>query len=429
MDLVNCEKKEKGIVDIIVRISPEEFESTISKVFAKNKNRLSVPGFRMGKAPRKIVEKKYGASIFHSDAIEMLLPQALSFAIQETKLKIIGQPQVADLVIKEDNAGADITITATVYPEVTLGNYKGLSVVKPDIMVLDSEIDNEINIIRNRNARYEKADRPLTDGDMAVIDYEGFVGGKPFEGGNGEDFELNIGSDTFIPGFEEKIIGMTVGEERSLDLVFPQDYNSPLAGKPVMFKVKLNEIKEKILPDLDDEFVKDVSEFDTLDEYKADIRKKLLVTRQKAADEDFESALLEKLINSMEVDIPDVFVEEEMDREVVNYTNYIKAYGMEFNEYLKMMNTTPEIFRESTRENSEKQVKIRFALEKIADLEGIEANDEQIEDEYIRVAANLNMEVDKLKESASKQRVAFDVKLQLASKFIIAGATAVNSEQ
>ena len=428
MNLKNCEKKEKSLAELTVEISPEEFESAMSKAFAKNRNRIAVPGFRKGKAPRKIVEKMYGASIFHSDALDTLLPEALNCAVKESGLIIIGKPQVTDIEIKEENAGADVTITVILYPEVVLGEYKGLSAYKPSVDILDGEIDGEIELIRNRNARYEKADRPVIDGDIAVIDYEGFVDGKPFNGGKGENYELTIGSNTLIPGFEEKIIGMKTCEERDLNLVFPRDYSEPLAGRPVVFKVKLNEIKEKILPDLDDEFVKDVSEFDTLDEYKADIREKLQNARQIEVDEAFESDLLGKVVDSMEVDVPELMVEDQMDRAVENYSQQVKSYGMDFDEYLKMMNMSPEIFRENTRASSERQVKIRLALEKIAALEGIEVSDEQVESEYIKAAADLRMDIDALKTSVPKQRIVMETKMRQASKLVIDSATALNSK-
>jgi len=428
LKLKSCEKKEKSLAEIVVEISHEEFDSAVGKVFIKSRNRISVPGFRKGKAPRRIVEKMYGASIFHNEALDMLFPDVLNLIIEESGLDIIGKPQLENVDIKDDNTGVDIMFTFSFYPEITLGEYKGLSAVKPDTAVSDSEIDAEINSIRDRNARFEKVDRPVVDGDIVVIDYIGFIDGEPFEGGEGEDYELTIGSNTFIPGFEEKIIGMVVDEERELDLVFPEMYEESLAGKPVVFKVILNEIKEKLLPDLDDEFVKDVSAFDTVDDYKADIREKLRKMRQNDADDAFENALLEKIIDSFEVELPDILVEEQMDKAYMSFARQVSSLGMDPVEYLEMSNMTPELFRENSRAGSIKQVKIRLALEKIAELEGLEASPEDIENEYIKAAESTGRDIESLKETASEESVAREIRMRLASKFVLDNATAEETD-
>ena len=422
MNLKNCEKKEKGIADIVVEISPEELQEAINKVFSKNRNRISVPGFRKGKAPRKIIEKMYGDKIFHSDAFELLLPDVLDFIMAESELKIIGQPEITDVDVKEGNNGADVMITVNVYPEVKIGQYKGLKAVKPVVHVLGSEIDNAIDEIRNRNARIEKVDRPVADGDMAVIDFQGFVYGEPFEGGQSKDYEVTIGSDSLIPGFEEGLIGMSAGEERDLELRFPDGYEEPLAGKPVVFKVKLIEAKEKLLPELDDEFAKDVSEFDTLEEYRADLKAALLKQKETEADDAFEIELLDNIADTMEVEIPGIMVEKQMDNAVNRFVRQASAVGYDPAEYLKMMGTTPDEFRESSRASSEHQVKIMLALEKIAELEGIEPSSEDIENEYIISAGKMSMEVDKLKESVPEESVILDIKRRLASDFVIENA-------
>ena len=428
MNLKECEKKANGTADIVVEVSPDEFESALGKVFIKNRNRISVPGFRKGKAPRRIVEKMYGASVFHSDALDMLIPDIIDFTVGKSQLRIIGQPQLNDVDIKDDNTGVDFSFTVTYYPEITLGEYKGLSASKPDVEVQESEIDDEIAVIRERNARFEKTNRPVIDGDIAVIDFEGFLDGAPFEGGKDEDYELTIGSNTFIPGFEEKIIGMSTGEERRLELVFPEGYEDSLSGKSVVFKVKLNEIKEKMLPDLDDEFAKDVSEFDTFEEYKADITEKLLKTKQTEADEVFENALFDKLADSVDAYIPDLMVEDQMEKSFNSFSRQVSSYGMDPLEYLKMMNMTPETFRENSRASSEKQVKIKLALEKIAELEGLVANPEEIENEYIKAAESSGKDVIELKLSAPEESVAREIRIRMASKFIIDNATVEISE-
>ena len=422
LNIKTCEKKEKNEVELIVEVDPEEFEAAMSKAFIKNKNRIAVPGFRKGKAPRKIIEKMYGAAIFHSDALDILLPEVLSFSLKETDLNIVGYPKISDVDIKADNAGADVTLIAAVHPEVVIGKYKGLSAPKPSVEVPDSEIDAEIATIRTRNARIEKADRPAADGDIAVIDFEGFVDGIAFDGGKGENYELELGSNTFIPGFEEKIVGMVVDEERDLDLVFPENYKEELAGKPVLFKVKLNEVKEKNLPELDDEFAKDVSEYDTLDEYKASIKDRLLKARQKDVDETFENILLDQVTETLEADIPDAMVDEQVETSMSTFMRQMSAYGMEPEQYMRMTGLTPDEFKEKMRGSSEKQVKVTLVLEKIAELEGIEVSETEIDDEYADAAERYNMDVEKLKESVARDDIKRDLKLRGAAKIVVDSA-------
>ena len=424
MNIKSKEKKENSIVEILVEVSAEEFDTAVNEAFRKSRNSISVPGFRKGKAPRKIVERMYGASVFHEDALDIIMPKVLSLLDEQLDLKLVGMPHVTDVDIKEDNSGVDVTVSAAVYPEVTLGAYKGLSAVKPAAEVMESEIDGEIDGIRRRNARIEKADRPAVNGDIAVIDYEGFVDGETFEGGSSENYELKLGSGAFIPGFEEKVEGMAAGEERSIELMFPENYAEPLAGKPVVFKVKLIEVRENILPDLDDEFAKDVSEFDTLDEYKADIRERRLKIKREEADAAFENALIEKVVESLEADMPDAMVEEQMDNAMQNFTRQVTAYGMEPAAYLQMMNTTPEEFRENSRASSEKQAKMMLALEKIAELEDIKVSDEEIENDYKEASERYGMELDRVKETVPADTIASDIKLRRAAKIVVENAFA-----
>ena len=418
MIIKSSEKKEKNNVGLIIGVSAEEFDSAIGEAYRKNRNSISVPGFRKGKAPRKIIERMYGPSIFHSDAFDALVPSVVRFIADESGLDIVGFPRATDVKVDDETGTVEFMFDASVYPEVTIGEYKGLSAVRPQVPVPDSEIDGEIAGVRLRNARIEKADRPACVGDTAVIDYEGFIDGEPFEGGKGENYELELGSDSFIAGFEDKINGMVAGEERDLDLMFPVDYAEPLAGKDVIFKVKLHEVREKILPDPDDEFAKDVSEFDTFDEYKDSIRQRLSKLKQVEADAAFESALLEKIVESMEADVPDVMIEEQMDHAMNNFARQISAYGMDPDAYLQMMGTTPGAFREKSRESSARQVRVTLALEKIAELEGVEVSDEDIENEYIEAAGEAGMEVDKLKESVSLDAVKSEIKLKRAVRIV-----------
>ncbi|MCL2662421.1 MAG: trigger factor [Oscillospiraceae bacterium] len=423
MKLKSSEKKDNKNVELVIEVEAAELETAVNKAYNKNKNRIAVPGFRKGKAPRKIIERMYGKEIFLSDALDDILPDVLTYAAKETDFETVGYPSVSDVDLNDDNSTAVFTLLAALYPEVEIENYKGLTAPKPSVEVTDSEIDNEIASVRTRNARIEKADRPAKIGDIAVIDFEGFVDGVAFPGGKGENYELELGSGQFIPGFEDKVEGMAAGEERDLDLVFPEQYKEDLAGKPVIFKVKLVEVKEKSLPDLDDEFAKDVSEFDTFDEYKADIKAKLIETRQKDVDETFESILMEKIAESIDVDVPEAMIDEQFDNSMSTLTRQISAYGMQPDQYMRMLGTTPEVFKERMRDNSLKQVKVALALGKIAELEAIEISKEEIEEEYKEASEKYKMEIEKLKETVEEKDITRDLKLRKAAKIVIDNAT------
>ena len=424
MNILQSEKKEKGLVEALVEVTPEEYDLAAGKAFIKNKKRISVPGFRKGKAPRRIVEKMYGADMFLNDSLEIMYPDILKLFIDNPEFKIVGQPRITDIDFKEESGGLDVTLTFTVYPEVTIGKYKGLSAPKGSYDVPESDIDKEIATIRLRNARIESVERPAEMGDITTIDFEGFLDGVPFDGGKGENYELELGSGQFIPGFEDKVCGMEIGEERDIDLVFPEQYVEHLAGKPVVFKVKLNEVKEKQLPDIDDEFAQDVSEFDTIDEYKADIRERLEKERKIQVDDAFESALMDKLIESLEADVPVAMVEDRMDHAMRTMSRQLSAYNMDPTQYLQMMGLTPEQFRENSRAGYEKQVKIALALEKIVELEDIQISDEDIENEYEEAAKEFNKDIEELKETVDKDSLTHDLKNRRAAKLIIDSAIA-----
>ena len=424
MNIISSEKKENNEVELVIEVQPDELEAAVNKAFIKNRNRIAVPGFRKGKAPRRIIEKMYGAEIFLSDALDDLLPDVLRYAMKETEFNIVGYPKIADVDVKDDKRSAEITLIAALHPEVTIGKYKGLSAPKPVIEIPDSEIDAQIETTRERNARMEKVTRPAESGDIAIIDFEGFVDGVAFEGGTGANHELTLGSGTFIPGFEEQVEGMETGETRDIDLVFPEDYKEDLAGKAVVFKVTLNEVREKILPELDDEFVKDVSEFDTIDEYRADIREKFVKTRRQDVDETFENILMEQIVESMEAEVPDEMVEEQLDLSMKNFSTRLSSYGMEPAKYMQMMGVTPEVFRERMRESSEKQVRVQLALGKIAELEGVEVSDDEIEAEYKNASERYNMELEKFKETVARDDIIHDLKLRGAAKIVVDSAIA-----
>jgi len=422
LKIISSEKKEKNEVELVIEVQPEELETAVNKAFIKNRSRISVPGFRKGKAPRKIIEKMYGVEIFLSDALDDILPDVLRFAMDETEFDIVGYPTITDMDVKDDKRSAEITLTAALHPEVTIGEYKGLSAPKPVIEIPESEIDAQIETTRERNARMEKVERPAEIGDIAIIDFEGFIDGVAFEGGKGDSHELTLGSGSFIPGFEEKVEGMEAGETRDIELVFPEDYKEDLAGKPVVFKVTLNELREKILPELDDEFVKDVSEFDTIDEYRADIREKIVKTRQQDVDETFENILMEQIVESMEAEVPDEMVNEQLDLSMKNFSSRMSSYGMDPDKYMQMMGVTPEVFRERMREGSEKQVRIQLALGKIAELEGIVVSDEEIEAEYKEASERYKMEIGKFKETVARDDIIHDLKLRGAVKIVVDSA-------
>lgn len=424
MNVTTCEKKDNKTTELTVVVTNEEFDKALDAAYKKNKGQIAVPGFRKGKAPRKIIETMYGASVFYNDALDMILPTVCSHGVSESKLQTVGYPKIHDVNI-EDDKSVTVKYSVELYPEVTLGQYKGLSAVKPAAVVEESNIDSEIASVQLRNARIQTASRPAINGDTAVIDFEGFVDGVAFEGGKGEDYELVLGSNSFIPGFEAKINGMTVGEERDLDLVFPTDYKEDLAGKPVLFKVKLKEVKEKILPELDDEFAKDVSEFDTLQEYRNSIKDKLTATKTEEAEKAFEDAVLNKLGDTVEADIPDAMIEDFIDNQMENFKRQLTSYGMELDMYLNMMGTNAEGFRANMRPNALKQIKITLALEKIAETEKLEPTEEEIEAYYTNMATKYGVEINVAKESIPVESVKHDLNLNTASKFVTDNAIAV----
>ncbi len=423
MNVITCEKKDNKSAELTVVVTAEEFDKAMNEAYRKNKGQIAVPGFRKGKAPRKIIETMYGASVFYNDALDMILPTVCSHGVSESKLQTVGYPKIGDVNF-EDDKSVTVKYTVELYPEITLGAYKGLSAVKPASVVEESNIDSEIASVQLRNARIQTASRPAINGDTAVIDFEGFVDGVAFEGGKGEDYELVLGSNSFIPGFEAKINGMTVGEERDLDLVFPTDYKEDLAGKPVIFKVKLKEVKEKILPELDDEFAKDVSEFDTLKEYRDSIKEKLSTAKKEEADKAFEDAVLNKLSDSVECDVPEAMIEEFLDNQMENFKRQLTSYGMELDMYLNMMGTNVEGFRSNMRPNAIKQIKITLALEKIADTEKLEPTDDEIDAYYANIATKYGVEITVAKESIPTESAKRELNLNAASKLVTDNAIA-----
>ncbi len=423
MNVTTCEKKDGKSAELTVVVTAEEFDKALNEEFRKNRNQISVPGFRKGKAPRKIIEAMYGASVFYNDALDTILPTVCSHGITESSLKTVGYPKILDINYGDDKS-ATVKFSVELYPEVDAPDYKGLSAVRPPVAIEESSIDSEIAAVQLRNARIQTAERPAINGDTTVIDFEGFIDGQTFEGGKGEDYELVLGSNSFIPGFEEKMNGMTVGEERDLDLEFPKEYQQKdLAGKPVVFKVKLKEVKEKILPELDDEFAKDVSEFDTLQEYRDSIREKLTAASKEESDKAFEDAVLTKLGESLECEVPEAMIAEFVDSQMENLKRQLAQYGMELDMYIKMMGTNVESFRENMRPNAIKQIKTTLALEKIAEMEKLEPTEEEIDAYYSELSTRYGVEVNMVKQSISAETVKQELNLRSASKLVIDSAT------
>ena len=418
MNLLNSEKKENNEIELIVEVTAEELEESVNKAYLKNRGRIAVPGFRKGKAPRKIIERMYGVELFLSDALDEILPQVVRFSMKDTDLNTVGYPKISDVDVTTPSEGAKVTLIAALYPEVSIGEYKGLSAPKPETGVSDEEIEKEIETMRTRNARIESVERPAKIGDATIINFEGFLDGVPFEGGKGENYNLELGSGQFIPGFEDKIVGMAVGEERDLDLVFPENYKEDLAGKAVVFKVKVNEIKEKILPELDDEFAKDVSEFDTLEEYRTSIKENILKAREQEIDETFEGLLMDKLVDLLEAEVPDAMVVEQQNAAMDNLTRQISAYGMTPESYMQMLGVTPDQFSERMRESAEKQVRVTLALTKISELENVDISDDELEKEYQEASERFKVELEELKDSVSREDMIRDLKLKKAAQIV-----------
>ncbi len=426
MTVKNVEKNE-GVVTFVMDVDKAQFDAAIEKAYRKLKGSINVPGFRKGKAPRKIIEGMFGATVFHEDAINEMFPELYDEAIAAEQLKVVGMPSITN--VNYTDGGLELTVSVDLYPTVELGEYKGLEVVKEAVSVSDEDVDKELARMQERNARITTVERPAKDGDTVVIDFEGFVDGVAFEGGKADGYSLKLGSGSFIPGFEDGCIGLSAGDEKDVEVTFPEDYGAAeLAGKPAVFKVKVSEVKETVLPELDDEFAKDVSEFDTLDEYKADIRAKELEKRQLEADNDFKSAALSKAMDNMKVEIPNSMVEQELDKVVEQYGYQIQMSGMSMEQYLQMMGTDANGFRSTLRPVALDQVKSRLLLEKIAEVEGITVSDEEVEAEYASMAEQYVMEVDKVKEYVDAEDLRRDLGYRKARDLIASTAVATEAK-
>jgi len=402
------ETVEKNVVQLEIKVDAEKFEEGLQKAFRKNAKKFSIPGFRRGKAPRYLVEKYYGEQVLYEDAINIVCPEAYDQAVKEHDLHPVAKPEID---IKQIGKGQEFIFTAkvTVKPEVELGEYKGVEVEKTVAEVKDEDVDKEIERVRNMNARLVAVeDRPVANDDIAIIDFEGFIDGKPFEGGKGEGYSLVIGSGTFIPGFEEQLIGVSAGEEKDVSVTFPEDYrNTELAGKAAVFKVKVKEIKKRELPELDDEFAKDVSEFDTLAEYKEDVRKKLLERAEHAAKHENEDKVVDKVVENAKVDIPEVMIERQIDNLVYDFAVRLRYQGLDLEKYLNVTGTDMETFRGQFRERAEKEVKAQLVLEKIGQVEAITASDDELNEEIKRLSESYGQSEEEFRQHLADEDIEY----------------------
>ena len=416
MNVKSVEKQEKSAVELVIEIGGEEFEAAVQKAYLKQRSKINVPGFRKGKAPRKVIEGMFGSGVFYEDAINELYPKAYADAVEQEKLDVVSWPNVEVLEAGKD--GLTFKATVTIRPEVKLGEYKGLTAEKEEVKLTDEDIDGELKPYINRATRMVTVEREAQNGDTVVIDFEGFLDGKPFEGGKGEGHSLELGSGSFVPGFEEQLVGAKAGDEKDLDITFPEDYHADLAGKAVVFKVKVNEVKEKQLPAIDDEFAKDVSEFDTLEEFKKDLAAKLTERREAQAKRAFESAIMEQVMDNMEVEIPDPMVDFEADQMVEDMARRIQAQGIPFEQYLAMTGMNMDMFRAQAKLSAMERVRRDLALGAVIAAEGIEISDEELEAEYNRLAEEYKMELDQVKAAAPADDVKKDLAVKKAEQVI-----------
>ena len=427
MSVKSCEKLEKSKVMLTIEVSAEDFEAAINKAYLKMRGKMNVPGFRPGKAPRKIIEGMYGVEVFYEEAVNIVLPDAYEGAVNDEKLQVVGYPEVELEHCGKD--GVTFKATVAVYPEVKLGQYKGLEAPKASVKVMAADVNARLKEMADRNSRLVSVERAVKKGDTANIDFEGFDNGVAFEGGKGENFDLEIGSGSFVPGFEDQIVGMKVGEEKDIDITFPEDYTPELAGKPVVFHVKVNEVKVKEVPAIDDEFAKDVSEFDTLKDLKADLKKKITDERKTAAQHAFEDALMQKVAEGIECEIPDDMVTMQSQRMVENFKQQLATQGIPFDQYAKMTGMTEEALVKESVEPATRQVRMDLAVAAIIKEEGLEASDEEVEAEMKNIAEKYGMDLESIKKYLPAEEVKEQVIREKVIKVVADSAVAVEPEE
>ena len=409
---------------IVVEIEKDLMETGVSKAYLKARKNIAIPGFRKGKAPRKMIEAMYGAHVFYEDGLEEIFPDVYKFAVVDQDVKAVGRPSLTDMDIAEDGS-VTLTLTTDVYPEVTLGDYKGLEIEKAEATVTDEQVQAELDRMAQNVASTETVERAAEMGDTANIDFEGFDNGVAFDGGKGDNFDLKLGSGSFVPGFEEQVVGMAAGDEKDINITFPEDYVENLAGKAVVFHVKCNKVTATNVPALDDEFAKDVSEFETLEELKNDIRTKALEKAQKQIDSTFENACVEKAAENTTVEMPASLIEAELDNQMERFAYQLQMSGYSVEQYAKMMGGDMATMRNAFRGTAEKQAKINVTLDKIVEVEGITVTDEDMDAEYAALAAQYEMDVEKIKGLVPAEELTTSLKNRKAVKVIVDSAKAV----
>ncbi|MBQ6321404.1 MAG: trigger factor [Lachnospiraceae bacterium] len=419
---VQVEKLENNMAKLTVEVSAERFEAAIEQVYKRNRSRIVVPGFRKGKAPRKMIEHAYGAGVFYEDAANLLIPEAYDEALLECGETIVSRPSI-DIVQIEAGKPFIFTAEAALKPEVVLGEYKGLAVEVPAVTVTDEDVQKELDSQRDKNARMvDVTDRPVEDGDLIKLDFDGSIDGEPFEGGKSDDYPLTIGSGSFIPGFEEQLIGTAIGEEKDVTVTFPEEYHAEeLRGKEAVFKCKVNSIQKKELPEVDDEFAQDVSEFDTLEEYKEDIRRKLKETREADAKRMKETAVVEKIVENASMDIPEGMIDEQVSRMIDDFRRRVESQGMALEKYLEYTGMDVAKLADSMRPEALKRIQNSLVLEAVAKAENIEISEERVDEEIAKMAEQYQMEADKLKEMMGEYEIGQmkeDLKVQAAVDFV-----------
>lgn len=423
MALKSSNKVDTNTYEIEVTVSSDAFKEACKQAYLKGKKNIQLPGFRKGKATQGMIEKMYGEGAFYEEALDIVYPEAVSSAIEEAELKVVDAPFDLEIPVLSKEEGVEMKMKVTTYPEVKLGEYKGLKAVKLPTEATDEDVENELKQMQERNSRLiDVTDRNAEMGDTATIDFEGFTDGVAFEGGKGENYPLELGSGSFIPGFEEQVAGHGVDEEFDVNVTFPEEYAEELAGKDAVFKCKIHEIKTKELPELDDEFAKDVSEFDTLNEVKEDLKKQIAEKKEKDAKIDLENQLLEQVVENMEVEIPECMFTKRTDEMVQEYNYRLQMQGLNLETYLQYMGQDMDTFKESFKEGAEKQVKVSVALAAIMEAENIEVSDEEIDAEAAKIGEQYGMDVDQVKKAVPAEQLTEDIKRNKAVDLIVESA-------
>lgn len=423
MALKSSNKIDTNTYEIEVTVTPEVFTEACKSAYMKQRKSIQLPGFRKGKATQGMVEKVYGEGAFYEEALEIVYPEAVTSAISEAELRTVDQPYDLEVPVMSKSEGVEMKMKVTVYPEVKLGEYKGLSASMLPTEASDEDVDKELENMRDRNSRLVSVeDRAAEMGDTAEIDFEGFVDGVAFDGGKGENYPLELGSGSFIPGFEEQVAGHKIDEEFDVNVTFPEEYAAELAGKDAVFKCKIHEIKTKEMPELDDEFVKDVSEFDTLDELKADIKKQITEKKEAEAKTDFENQLIEQVVENMECEVPECMFDHRTDEMIQDYSYRLQMQGIDLNTYLSYLGQDMDSFKASFRSGAENQVKASIALEAIVDAEKIEATEEEIDAEIAKLAEQYQMEAEQIKNAVPADQIATDIKTRKAVELVVSSA-------